>query len=90
MSKRKKERKELLKATEEARKMTAGKLFRLFLKSILFAILVGIVFTILTVFDVPWIDRWYVQFGLILLVYILAYPFLMSEFRPKTYLKGGK
>jgi|FLYL01.1.fsa_nt_gi uncharacterized membrane protein len=87
MSKKKRDKREMVRAAQEARKLTPGKLFRLFLKSIVFAVVVGILFTVLSLLGVPGLDNWWMQFALIFVVYLLAYPFIMSEFRAKTYLK---
>lgn len=83
MSKRNKERKAQARATAEARKLTTGKMLRLLLKSLAFALTVGILFTFAAAAGIPYIDQTWVQIALILGIYIVAYPFLMSEFRPK-------
>ena len=83
MSKRNRERKAKLRATQDARKLTPGKVFRLMLKSLVFALAVGLLFAVLSTLGVPYLDRLWVQFGLIFLVYLVAYPFLMSEFRAR-------
>ncbi len=85
MSKRNRERKAELKVAQDARKLTPGKVFRLMLKSLVFALAVGLLFAVLSTLGVPYLDRLWVQFGLILLVYVVAYPFLMSEFRARRY-----
>lgn len=83
MSKRNKQRKAREEALREARRITPGKLFRLLLKSLAFALVVAVLFTIWAVNEWPGYDQWWLQLGLMLGVYVLAYPFLMSEFRPK-------
>ncbi len=85
MSKKNRERKSKLQAAQAARKLTVGKVLRLMLKSLVFALAVGLLFAALTTLGVPYLDRVWVQFGLVLAVYLVAYPFLMSEFRPRRY-----
>ena len=83
MSKRNRDRKVELRAAQDARKLTPGKVFRLMLKSLVFALAVGLLFAVLSTLGVPYLDRLWVQFGLIFVVYVVAYPFLMSEFRAR-------
>ena len=83
MAKSTKQRKDDAKALAEARRFTPGKMFRLVLKSLGFAILVSLLLILLQSFRVPVFQTWWLQFGVMLVVYIAAYPFLMSEFRPK-------
>lgn len=83
MSKRNKERKQQAARVKQARQITAGKLMRLFVKSMAFALAVGVIFTVATMLNVPYIEKTWVQFAVILGIYLVAYPFLMSEFRPK-------
>ncbi len=81
--KSKKERKAERQSYEDARKMTAGKLVRLVLKSMVFAVSVAVIMLLLSLLGVPALNSLWVQFGVMFAVYILAYPYLMSEFRPK-------
>lgn len=70
-------------ALADARKLTPGKFFRLVLKSLSFALVVGLLVTFLPFVGVPVAlaqNSWF-SLGLMLVVYIAAYPFLMSEFR---------
>ena len=83
MSKRNKDRKVREESLREARRITPGKLFRLLLKSLVFALIVAVLFTIWAVNQWPGYDQWWLQLALMVGVYLLAYPFLMSEFRPK-------
>ncbi len=83
MSKTTKQRKVDAKAVAEARRLTPGKVFRLVLKSLGFAILVSLLVTLLNVLGVPVLGNFWLQLAVMLVVYILAYPFLMREFRPK-------
>ena len=71
------------KAQAEARKLTGPKLLRLTLKSLGFALLVSVILLGLSLAGVSVFQRPLVQFGVMLLVYLVAFPYLMSEFRPK-------
>ena len=82
MSKRKQARK-AVRERAEARKMTSGKLLRLIGKSMLFAVIVSFIILGLNLAGVPAFGNFYVQLGVMFVVYMVAYPFLMSEFRPK-------
>lgn len=83
MSKKTKERKEKTRAAQEARRITPGKMIRLFLKCFAFAMLVALIFTALGEFGVPIPENFWLRLLLMVGVYLLAYPILMSEFRPK-------
>ena len=83
MSKTTKQRKVDAKALAEARKLTPGKVLRLVLKSLGFAILVSLLIALLSALGVPVLEYFWLQLVVMLGVYILAYPFLMREFRPK-------
>lgn len=83
MSKTTKQRKVDAKAVAEAKRLTPGKVFRLVLKSLGFAVLVSLLVTLLNVLGVPVLGNFWLQLAVMLVVYILAYPFLMREFRPK-------
>ena len=83
MSKTTRQRKLDAKALADARKLTPGKIFRLVLKSLLFATVLGLLITFLPLLGVPesLVRNTWFSLGLMLVVYIVAYPFLMSEFR---------
>lgn len=83
MSKKSQQRKAEARAREQARRFTPGKIVRLLLKSLAFALTVGLLVTLLTALGLPGIDRLWVQMLLVLGLYLAAYPFLMSEFRPR-------
>lgn len=83
MAKQKKQNKAEKRALEEARKFTLGKVLRLLLKSLVFAIIVSLLIALLSALGIPVLENTWVQLGIMLVVYFLAYPFLMSEFRPK-------
>ncbi len=84
MAKDTKQRKAAARAAVDARRLTPGKVARLVLKTLAFALLVSLLITLLGALSVPALENRWLQFGLMLLVYIAAYPFLMSEFRPKN------
>jgi len=83
MAKSKKQRKMDQRATLEARRLTPGKLVRLLLKSLAFALMVAVLLSLFQALGVPYTDTPWFPFVVMVPVYILAYPFLMSEFRPK-------
>ena len=83
MSKTTKKRKDDARALAEARQLTPGKVFRLVLKSLGFAILVSLLVFLLGLVVPSARDNFWIQLPLMLVVYIAAYPFLMREFRPK-------
>lgn len=89
MSKRNKEQRLKLKAAQEARRLTVGKVLRLVLKMFVFAILASLVVSLATAAGVPGFERSWVPIVVMLLLYIPAYPIVMSEFRPKPPLKRG-
>lgn len=78
------------KALAEARKLTGPKLLRLTLKSMLFAVLVSAIVMGLSLAGVTMLQRPFIQFGIMGLVYLVAFPYLMSEFRPLKHKKSGK
>jgi flagellar biosynthesis protein FliQ len=82
MSKSKKQRKVDQREIVEARRLTPGKVLRLVLKSVVFALLVALIVTLLGALGVPITENFWLQLLVMLGVYILAYPYLMSEFRP--------
>ncbi|MCA9838350.1 MAG: hypothetical protein KC422_15650 [Trueperaceae bacterium] len=84
MSKSKKQKQAELKAQQEARQITPAKLLRLALKSMGFAIVVAVVVIGLNLLGVPALGNTWVQLGIMFVVYLVAYPFLMSEFRPRV------
>ncbi len=83
MSKANKQRKADSRAVLEARRLTPGKVLRLVLKTLAFAVLVSLLVTLLSALGVPVLANFWLQLPVMLVVYVLAYPFLMSEFRPK-------
>ena len=87
MSKRNRERKLEQRAVEQARKVTLGKMVRLFVKSVALAVAFVVVVTLLNVVGVPYLDRLWGQLLVLALLWLLAYPLLMRDFRPRTYLK---
>lgn len=83
MSKKKQRRKAERRSVEEARKVTVGKMVRLLVKSLVFAILLTAVVMVLTMLGVPGLGNFWVQMLLVFGAYLLVYPILMSEFRPR-------
>ncbi len=83
MSSRKKRRKAQKKAQAQARKLTPGKIIRLALKSLVFAVLVAGLIGVLLVLGVNMINERWAQLTLMAVCYIAAFPLVFSEFRPK-------
>jgi sterol desaturase/sphingolipid hydroxylase (fatty acid hydroxylase superfamily) len=83
MSKSKKQRKLAARSAAEARRLTPGKLLRLLLKTLVFALLVSLLVTLLASLGIPVFESLWTQLAVMLVVYLLAYPYLMSEFRPR-------
>lgn len=83
MSKSKKQRKLETRNAVEARRLTPGKIVRLLLKTLAFALLVSLLVSLLASLGVPVLDSFWMQLAVMLVIYLLAYPYLMSEFRPK-------
>lgn len=81
MSKATKQRKDDSRAALDARRLTPGKVVRLVLKTLAFAMLVSLLITLLSALGVPVLEHFWLQLLVMLGVYLLAYPFLMSEFR---------
>jgi hypothetical protein len=90
MSKKNQRRKAERRSVEEARKITVGKMVRLLLKSLVFAILLTAIVMILTMLGVPGLGQFWVQMLLVFGAYLLVYPILMSEFRPSKKRKGAE
>jgi uncharacterized membrane protein len=87
MSKKNKERKLSRQAVEAARQITPGKMIRLLLKSLLFSLLVVLVMVALNMVGINAFQNFWIQLGVMVVVYALAYPYLMREFRVR---KGGR
>jgi membrane protein implicated in regulation of membrane protease activity len=83
MSKRKRDHKLERAALEEARRITPGKMIRLLLKSLLFSLLVVVIMVGLSLLGVPAFQNFWVQLVVMVIIYVIAYPFLMREFRPR-------
>ena len=83
MSKKNKERKIEQRAAEEARRITPGKMIRLLLKSLLFSLLVVVVMVGLSLLGINAFQNFWVQLVVMVVIYALAYPYLMREFRVK-------
>lgn len=83
MSKIKKQRKLDQRSLEDARKITFPKMLRLILKSMLFSVMVLGVMLLLNALGIPAFRTMWVQILVMIVVYMVAYPFLISEFRPR-------
>ncbi len=83
MSKKNKERKLEQRAVEEARQITPGKMIRLLLKSLLFSLLVVVVMVGLSLLGINAFQNFWIQIIVMVVVYTLAYPYLLREFRAK-------
>ena len=83
MSKRKREEKLERASAEEARKITPGKMIRLLLKSLLFSLLVVVVMVALNLIGIPAFQNFWIQLAVMVVIYVIAYRFLMKEFRVK-------
>jgi Ca2+/Na+ antiporter len=83
MSKRKRDQKLERASVQEARKITPGKMIRLLLKSLLFSLLVVAVMVGLNLLGIPAFQNFWIQLGVMVVIYVVAYPFLMKEFRVK-------
>lgn len=83
MSKKQKAAKARRKRAQEARTVTGGKLLRLLLKSIAFAVALSLLVLAVNLIGIPGFDRPWVQMILVLGAYLVAYPYLMREFRPR-------
>lgn len=83
MSKKNKERKLERQAIEEARRLTPGKMIRLLLKSLLFSLVVVVVMVGLSLLGINAFQNFWVQLAVMVVIYALAYPYLMREFRVK-------
>jgi uncharacterized membrane protein len=81
MSKSKKQRKAVKRARIQARKFTPAKLFRLALKTLVFAVVVSIFIAVLVALDVAVVDERWFQLLFMGVCYIIAFPYVFSEFR---------
>ena len=85
MSKKTRRRKDEQRAKTQARRITVGKVVRLALKSLLFAVVASLLLVGLDAIGVPGLTNTWVQIGVLIVMYALSYPFLMSEFRAASY-----
>lgn len=90
MSKKAKRQKQQAQALAAARKLTPGKVLRLTGKTLLFALLLTVLFGVANALDVPGADSAFVQIGAMALLFVLFYRFIYSEFRPQSYLKDSR
>lgn len=83
MSKKSKERKLEQRAVGAARQITPGKMLRLLLKSLLFSLVVVVIMVGLNLLGINAFQNFWVQLAVMVVIYALAYPYLMREFRVK-------
>lgn len=83
MSKKNKERKLGRQAASKARQVTPGKMIRLLLKSLLFSVIVVVVMLALNLLGINAFQNFWVQLIVMVIIYALAYPYLIREFRVK-------
>ena len=83
MAKRTKKRKARARAAAEARKFTAGKLLRLLLKSVTLAVVVSLLLLGLALTGLPLLQNTWAQMMVMAAVYVAAFPYVLSEFRPR-------
>ncbi len=67
----------------EAKKVTPKKLLRLVLKSVVAATIVAGLMVLLATLGVPVLSNLWIQFAVMVVVYLIIFPYLTSEFRPK-------
>ncbi len=84
MSKARKTAKKQKQAEIEARKITPGKILRIFLKVLVISILFTLALALVEAY-LGWkvTNRIWVQMALMFGIVVVAQPFIMSEFRPK-------
>lgn len=84
MSKARKDAKKHRQAVEEAKKVTTGKILRIALKVFILSILFTFALALAEAY-LGWkiTNNIWVQAGLMLIIVIVAQPFIMREFRPK-------
>lgn len=90
MSKRNQRRKDHKRAAVQARQITTGKVLRLFLKTLVFSMVFAVIITVAGAYGLPFTQQFWQQLILMFAIYLLAYPYLMKEFRPKHYQKKTK
>jgi len=81
MSKTKKHRKAMKRARMEARKITPMKLLRLALKTLLFAVVIASLITVMLLLGVAVVEERWFQLLFMAVCYVIAFPFVFSEFR---------
>lgn len=84
MSKTRKAAKKQKQAALKAKQLTTGKILRIFLKVLAISLLFTLTLTLVEVFTGFTVtDKIWIQLGLMILIVIVAQPFIMSELRPK-------
>lgn len=84
MSKSKKQRKAVKRARFQARKITPGKMLRLALKTLLFAVVVSVLIAALVWLEVALVETRWFQLVFMVVCYVIAFPYVFSEFRAKV------
>ncbi|AEB10994.1 hypothetical protein [Marinithermus hydrothermalis] len=82
MGKKKRLKKLYRRQLEEARKPTLGKLLRLFLKTFVLIMGLGLLMGVAVGFGLDVFQNFWAQIAVYTLGYVLAYRWLMREFRP--------
>ena len=75
-------------AVKTAGQPTLGKMVRLFLKSLILALIFVILISILSALGVPYLDTIWGKVIVLGVLWVIAYPRIMREFRPSTYMKS--
>ena len=74
-------------AVEMARQPTFRKMVSLFLKSLFLALVFVILITMLSGLGVPYLDTTWGKILVLAVLCVVAYPHVMREFRPRTYME---
>jgi len=84
MAKARKAAKKQKKAALDLKEVTAGKILRTFLKIFALSMLVALILPLAeTLLGWQISNKIWLQFGFMFLIFMIARPFIMSEFRPK-------
>lgn len=75
-------------AVQMAGQPTLGKMVRLFFKSLILAVIFVILISILSALGVPYLDTMWGKVIVLGMLWVIAYPRIMREFRPSTYMKS--
>ena len=75
-------------AVQMAGQPAIGKMVRLFFKSLILAVIFVILISILSALGVPYLDTMWGKVIVLGMLWVIAYPRIMREFRPSTYMKS--